>query len=88
MNISELKKGYQPRTNTVKFYKGDFTGSHSTLARWRNHFSKQLDVHGVNDVGQIEGYAAEPLVPESSAFEFEMATEKLKRQKSPGTDQI
>jgi penicillin-binding protein-related factor A (putative recombinase) len=27
-------------------------------------------------------------VPELSAFEFEMAVEWLKRQKSPGTDQI
>jgi hypothetical protein len=28
---------------------------------------------------------AEPLVPEPSDCEFEMAIEKLKRQKSPGT---
>jgi len=27
-------------------------------------------------------------VPEPSAFEVELATEKLKRHKSPGTDQI
>jgi len=27
-------------------------------------------------------------VPEPSTFEFEMAIEKLKRHKSPGTDQI
>ena len=27
-------------------------------------------------------------MPEPSAFEFEMATEKLKRHKSPGTDHI
>jgi hypothetical protein len=27
-------------------------------------------------------------VPEPSAFEVEMAIEKLKRRKSPGTDQI
>ena len=31
---------------------------------------------------------AEPLVPEPSAFEIEMTIEKLKRQKSPGIDQI
>jgi hypothetical protein len=30
----------------------------------------------------------EPLVPEPSAFEFELAIEKLKSHKSPGTDQI
>jgi len=37
-----------------------------------------LDVHGVNDVRQTEIYAAEPLVPVPSAFEVEMAIEKLK----------
>jgi len=26
--------------------------SHSILARWRNYFSKLLNVHGVNDVRQ------------------------------------
>jgi hypothetical protein len=31
---------------------------------------------------------AEPLVPEPSAIEVKMAIEKLKRHKSPGTDQI
>ena len=33
-------------------------------------------------------HAAEPLVPEPSAFDFEMAIEKLKRLKSPGIDQV
>jgi hypothetical protein len=47
-----------------------------------------LNVCGVNDVGQTEIHTAEPLVLEPSAFEFEMAIEKLKRYKSPGTDQI
>jgi hypothetical protein len=45
-------------------------------------------VHGVNDVRQTEIHTAEPLVPEANAFEVEMATEKLKRRKSPGIDQI
>ena len=31
---------------------------------------------------------AEPLVPEPSAFEVDLAIEKLKSHKSPGTDQI
>ena len=64
------------------------TASHSILARWRKHFSQLLNVCGVNDVGQTEIHTAEPLVLEPSAFEFEMAIEKLKRYKSPGTDQI
>jgi hypothetical protein len=47
-----------------------------------------LNVHGVNDVRQTEVHTAEPLVPEPSALEVEMAIEKVKRHKSPGTDQI
>jgi kynurenine formamidase len=47
-----------------------------------------LNIHGVNEVRQTEVHTAEPLVPEPSAFEFEMATVKLKRHKSPGIDQI
>jgi hypothetical protein len=31
---------------------------------------------------------AEPLVPDPSPFEVEVAIEKLKRYKSPGSDQI
>jgi hypothetical protein len=43
---------------------------------------------GFNDVRQTEIRTAEPLVRESSAFEVEVATEKLKSHKSPGVDQI
>jgi hypothetical protein len=64
------------------------TDSHTILARWRNHLSQLLNVHGVNDVRQEEIHTAEPLAPESSAFEVEMAIEKLKRHKSPSIDQI
>jgi len=39
------------------------------------------------DVGQTEIHTAEPLVPELSAFEVELAIEKLKSNKSPGVDQ-
>ena len=44
-------------------------------------------MRGVSDVRQTDIYTAGPLVPEPSAFEIEMAIEKLKRHKSPGTDQ-
>jgi hypothetical protein len=37
---------------------------------------------------RIEIHTAKPLVPELSDSEVEMAIEKLKRHKSPGTDQI
>jgi len=33
-------------------------------------------------------HTAEPLVPEPTVFEVEMAVEKLKSHKSPGIDQI
>jgi len=46
MNV--FKKGYQSRTTIVKNEKGDLvTDSHSILARWRNHFSQLLNVHGL-----------------------------------------
>ena len=45
-------------------------------------------MHGVKDDGQAEIHTAEPLVPEPSASEFELANDKLKSHKSPGIDQI
>jgi hypothetical protein len=47
-----------------------------------------LNVHRVRDVKQIEIQKAEPLVPDPSPFEVEIAIEYLKRFKSPGSDQI
>ena len=64
------------------------TGRYSILARWRGYFSQPLIVHGIHDVRQTETRTAEPLVPEPSAFEVDLAIEKLKSHKSPGTDQI
>jgi len=53
LGINDLKTCYQPRTNIVKDEKWDlFEDSNSILARWRNHFSQLLNVHGVNDVRQ------------------------------------
>jgi hypothetical protein len=56
-------------------------------ARWRNHFSQLLNIHGVN-VRQTEIHTSEPLVLEPRAFEVELAIETLKSHKSPGIDQI
>jgi len=86
---SDFKEGYQPRCNKVKYEKGDLVAdSHSIVARWRNYFSQLFSVHGVKDVGQTEIHTAEPLVPEPSASEVELAIDKLKSHKSPGIDQI
>ena len=58
------------------------------MARWRNHFLQLFKVHGVSDIRQTDIHTAEPLVPEPRASEFEMASEELKRNKSPSTDQF
>jgi len=60
--------------------------SHSILPRWRNYFSQLLNIHGVSDGRQTEIHTVEPLVPEPSAVEIELAIEKLKSHKSPGTE--
>ena len=88
-SINEFKKGYQPRTNIVMDEKGDMvTDTHTLLDRWRNYFSQLKNIHEINDVIQTEIHTAEPLVPEPSVSEFELAIEKLKSHKSPGIDQI
>ena len=69
-----LKKVYQPRTNIVIDDKGDLVADyHSILPSWRNYFSSLRNIHGANDVRQTELHTAEPLVPELSAFEVELA---------------
>ena len=72
--INDVKKGYQPRRGIVKDEKGDLVADpHSIMARWRNYFSQILNVHGVSEVRQAEIHTAEPLVPEPSALEVELA---------------
>jgi hypothetical protein len=52
-------------------------------------FSLKLfyNIHGFNDVRETEIHTAEPLVSEPSSSDVLIAIEKLKRYKSPGTDQ-
>jgi len=89
MGISDFKKGYQPRCNIVKDEKGNLVAdSRGIVARWRNYFSQLFNMHGVKDVGHAEIHTAEPLVPEPSASEFELAIDKLKCHKLPGIEQI
>ena len=77
--INDFNKGYQPRTTIIKDEIGDLVAdSHSIMARWRNYFSQILNVHEVKDVRPAEILTVEPLVPEPSAFEVELAIEKLK----------
>jgi len=77
--ISDSKKGYHPRCNIVKDEKGDLVAdSHGIVARWMNYFSQLFNVHEVKDVGKAEIHTAEPLLPEPSASEVELAIDKLK----------
>jgi hypothetical protein len=47
-----------------------------------------LNVNGVNGIGRTEIHTAETKLPQPSALELDLATEKLKGHKLPGTDQI
>jgi hypothetical protein len=86
--INEFKRGYQPRSNFMKDENGDlFADSHSILDRYF-YFSQLLTVYRVSDVRHIEIHTAEPIVPDPSPFEVEIAIAKLKRCKSSGSDQI
>ena len=49
------------------------------MARGRNYLSQLLNVHDDKDVRQAEIHTVEPLVPEPSAFEFELAPGKQKK---------
>jgi hypothetical protein len=73
----------------VKDENGDLLAdSHNILNRWKNYFSQLLNVHNVSDVRQIEVHAAEPLEPGPSRLEVETPIAKLKKYKSPSSDQI
>jgi hypothetical protein len=47
-----------------------------------------LNVRDVSDVSQIEIHTAEPLVPCQRHLEVAISIAKLKKYKSPGSDQI
>jgi hypothetical protein len=71
----------------VRREKGDLVvGSHNILNTLGNHYF--LNAHVVNEVRQTEIQTAVPLRAEPSAFNLEMAIEKLKRHISLNTDQI
>jgi hypothetical protein len=87
--INEFKKGYKPRINIIKDENGNLLADpQNVLNSWKNFFNQVLNVYGVHDVRQMDIHTAEPLVPEPSLVEVEIATGKLKSYKSLGTDQI
>jgi hypothetical protein len=87
--INEFEKGYELINNLVKDENSNFPAdSHNILNRWKNYFSQLLNMHNTSDVRQIEVHTAEPLVLGPSSLEVEVATGKLKKYKSPGSDEI
>jgi hypothetical protein len=49
---------------------------------------RRRNVRGIHDVRQMIIHMAEPLIPEPSLVEVEIAVAKLRRYKSPSADQI
>jgi hypothetical protein len=87
--INEFKKGYRPRINIIKDENANLLADpQSVLNRWKNFFNQVLNILGVHDVRQMDIHTAEPLVPEPSLVEVEIAIGQLKSYKSPGIDQI
>jgi hypothetical protein len=63
------------------------TGCLSVLV-WGETITSRYSIYMDLVVRQREIHTAEPLVPELSAFKFEMAIENLRSHKSPGIEQI
>jgi hypothetical protein len=79
-DITRFKKGYQPGTILIKDENcADF---HNIVNSSKNYFCHLLNVYGVNGVRQTEICIADLVLLKLNAVE------KLKRYKSPGTDQI
>jgi hypothetical protein len=82
--INEFRRRYQPRSNLVKDENSDLLAdSYNILNGWKNCFYQLLIVYRVSEVRQIEIHKPDP-----SPSEIETAIAKLKRYKSPGSDQI
>jgi hypothetical protein len=62
--------------------------SNNIVNRWKSSFFQLLNVHNANDVRQMDIHTAEPLVLGPSYLEVDIAIAKLKKYKSPGSDQI
>jgi hypothetical protein len=87
--ISEFKKGYKHRINFITYENFNLLAyPQNFLNRWKNFFNHVLNVHGIDNIRQNDVQTAEPLLPEPSLVEVEIAIGKLKSYTSPGTDQI
>jgi hypothetical protein len=83
-NVTEFKKGYQPRANLVKDERGDLLADpRKILNRENNHLCQLLLVGGMGDVMQTEMLTAEP-----SASEVEGLLLEIWKDKLPSSQQI
>jgi hypothetical protein len=84
--INEFEKGYQPRINIINDENANLLADpQGVLNKWKLFFNQVLNVHGLHDSRQMDIHTAEPLVPEPSLVEVEIAIGKLKNYKSWGT---
>jgi hypothetical protein len=78
--ITEFERGFQARSNLMKDEPDNLLAYfHTILNRWKNYFTRLLNVHNVSDVRQIEIHTSELLVPGPSLLEAEIAIAKLKK---------
>ena len=85
--ISDFKKGYQPRNNTVKVRRVICLQTPTVFWLGGGNISLSFSLYmGLMMLDRNTYNRATSAT--SSTFEFEMAIEKLKRHKSLGTDQI
>jgi hypothetical protein len=77
-----------PRTDLIKNEYGDLLPDSYILNKCKNYFSQLLNVHRGSDVRQIEIHTAEPLVPDPSPFEVEIAIANSRNYKLSGNNQI
>jgi hypothetical protein len=64
--------------------------SYNISHSWKNYFSQSLNMHSFSNVRRIEIHTStvEPLAPDPSPFDSDIAIPKLKKYKLPGSDQI
>jgi hypothetical protein len=76
--INEFRKGYQPRINIIRDENGNLLADPQRfLNMWKNFFNQVLNVHRVHNVRQMDIHTAEPLAPEPSLVEVEIAIGKV-----------
>jgi hypothetical protein len=87
--LNEFQIDYNPRNKLMMDEKGVLLAdSHNIVIGWMNYFSQLLNVYNVGYIRQTEVHTAEPLVRGPSRLENEISIAKLKKYKSPGSDEI